>query len=612
MELTQSPAKPTDETKKHVQLWQDRIKAGKQHWQSFFDRAEYNRKFVRGLNDKESKSQEYNKHRANLIQSTIATVLSRVYAKNPDIEASTTGKNAALKVFAQTIAKVTSAMLKDGKIKKQGKRMVKASMITGHGIVKVIYQRDIRTDPVIQSRIKDSQDNIARIEALIRDMEDEAQRGDLVRQKLELETAVIGLQAKAEVVAAEGLALDIVRTGRLIIDPAVEDIWDYEDAAYLIECIPMRMSVAKGKFPDCDFESAKTWKAGKFDFEDEKNKEGSDDDPVVMIYEVWSAQDNTVFTLCDGVTDCFAREPYQPENLGERWYPYFLIPFQTVDGCKDAPSLVDLLEKLQAEHNEARDKEHAIRTEYKPHYIASGMTKAEDIEKKAFAGIGEVLVFKNADGRLGDIVQPGQTIQADPNMFNLANVRADMEMVSGLQDAARSTVVDPKTATEASIMEQSLSARVGDFRDQVEDCLSDIAKYSAELCWRNMTEAQVKQIMGDEPMSWPQDQSAEALFSMMQIAIRAGSTGQPNKLQAQDVWIKAMPIIQPIIQQIRMIDAQGGDSTPERELLKETATRFDESLDIERFMPPKPTMQPIPGLPGMPTTGGLPAPLPLQ
>ena len=44
-------------------------------------------------------------------------------------------------------------------------------------------------------------------------------------------------------------------------------------------------------------------------------------------------------------------------------------------------------------------------------------------------------------------------------------------------EAARSIVTKPKTATEASISDQSLGARVADFRDTVEEWLSEIAQY---------------------------------------------------------------------------------------------------------------------------------------
>lgn len=149
-----------------------------------------------------------------------------------------------------------------------------------------------------------------------------------------------------------------------------------------------------------------------------------------------------------------------------------------------------------------------------------------------------------------------------------------------------------------------------------------------------MTPQQVQTIMGmpeapddaddlmepPEPsFEWPEQRTPESVFSLIQMKIRAGSTSAPNKLQQQEVWTKALPLLQQMIMTIRQIDAAGGDSSPERELLEETAARFDETLDVERFLPkppaPAPVMPQIPGQPpGMPLPGGAPGqpPIPLQ
>ncbi len=78
-------------------------------------------------------------------------------------------------------------------------------------------------------------------------------------------------------------------------------------------------------------------------------------------------------------------------------------------------------------------------------------------------------------------------------------------------------------------------------------------------------------------------------FQLIQMPDRAGSTAAPNKLQMQDSWSKALPVLQQMIAAIRQIDAVGGDSTAERELVRETAARFDETIDVDRFLPARTT-----------------------
>lgn len=621
-----------------VKTWFNRIRASEKHWSRFHKRVAHNRAVVQGISkDAEPNTPAYNTHRANLIASTISVVLSKVYAKNPEMSGEPTNKARPLRLFADTVSTVTQTMLEDAKLKQKAKRAVKAAMTCSFGVVKVQWQRDLREDPQIKQRIEDTQDNLLRIEALIAELEDPQRRADEESKKRELQQAIAGLEAQREVVAAEGLTIDMVRTERLLPDPAVEDIWDYAFGDYLVEKIPMRRSKARGIFPDIQdlIERATTYKAGDSMVDDAPRRgiyagvaAGEGDDPMVMVYECWSKLDNTIYTLVGGIESRFARAPYHPERLGERWYPYFVLPFQSVDGEFVSQSMVDVLEKLQQEHNETRDKFAEVRRNIRPHHIASADVKDNHIKVRTHPEIGEIVAVDTGGGRLEDVIKQANQLTIDPAVYDTSPIRNDWEMVSGLQDAARSIVVQPKTATEASISDQSLAARVAEFRDQIEDWLTEIAQFASEVCLLSMTPPMVETIMGQNPQppqpdpmamftgqlpleqpapayEWPEQRTPESVFNLINMKIRAGSTAAPNKLQAQDTWTRALPLIREMVMVIRQIDASGGDSTPERELVRETAARFDETIDVDRFLPPKPA--PMPAAPAMP---GLGSPLP--
>ena len=659
--LLSAPAHGGDRTTEEdplVKTWHNRIKAAKRHWDRFHRRVRHNRELVRGIDPlAEPNTPHYNKHRANLIQSTITVVLSKVYAKNPEMSAQPTNKSADLRLLCDTVSTVTQTMLEDAKLKRSAKRAVRAAMTCAFGIVKLQYQRDIRTDPIIAKRIQDSQDNVIRIEGLLRSIEgDEAQRADLEAKKRELEEAIKSLQASKEVVAGEGLVLDRVATDRFLPDCSIEDIWDYEDSEYLIEMIPMRKSKAMGLFPGVDLARAATFKVGQYDASQVTDPKPAmysgglaqaTDDPMLMVYEVWNKADSNIYTLIEGINGQFARAPYQPEFASERWWPYFVLPFASVDGVFCAQSLVDVLEKLQVEHNETRDKFAEVRRKIRPHYIVSGDVSDKSIKTRLHPELGEMVVIDTGGGPLKENIQQAEQLRIDPAVFDTSPIQTDWETVSGLQDAARSIVVSPKTATEASISDQSLAARVAEFRDQVEDFLTEIGQAASELCLLAMSPQQVEQIMGapempdedevaqamltgqpivpDRTYAWPDTRTPDTVFSLVQMKVRAGSTAAPNKLQMQENWAKALPLLRELIMQIRAIDATGGDSTPERELAKETAARFDESIDIERFLPPlrppalsQPTAMgaPVPSaagaMPAGPMPGGIPGSPTLQ
>ena len=153
-------------------------------------------------------------------------------------------------------------------------------------------------------------------------------------------------------------------------------------------------------------------------------------------------------------------------------------------------------------------------------------------------------------------------------------------MVTGLQDASRSSVVKPKTATEANILQQSLSGRVSEFRDQVEDFLQQIAQYTAEILIQELQPEQVEKIMGPHKKGKLDDVVNPATrptcdgycrivlmtgrscrkmkcSSLVQLKIRAGTTGVPDDLDRQESWTKLLPVIQPLISQIMQFQLQG-------------------------------------------------------
>jgi hypothetical protein len=613
-----------------AKLWAKRVASARTHWEKYHKRVVHNRKKVAGFNwTKQPDSDDFYELRANLIHGTITAILPNIYARNPEMSVTAAHTGRDLKLFCKTLEKVTNRQLDDAKLKKRGKSSVRAALTCSIGIVKVMYQRDMKEDPVIKDRIQDTQDNIANVDRLLLELNDPTARADHEETKRQLEEAMKALQEKKEVVAAEGLVIDRVLTEHLLLDPTVAEFEDYDTSDWMVQIIPMKKSVAEGQF-QMKLDKAKAYKepaagsttsSGKI-FSGEEGK-GSDDYQIIVL-EIWDKVSGRVLTMADGC-DYFLRAPYSPTGVGERWYPFFLLPFQTVDGQVIGPSLVDLTEKLQAEHNDTREKKKKHRDAIKPGYVFDkGEMKPKDIEALQDAAMNEFTGI-DANGKpIQNAVMPKVHTPLDPMLYDTSETRYDWEQVSGMQDAARSSVVQPKTATEASIMQQSLSGRVSEFRDQVEDFLQEIAQYTAQILLIEMTPQQVERIMGPhktgpltnadntptlDPMTgapvigviepsydWPK-LSREEVFDLVELKIRAGTTGEPDKLEQQEIWLKLMPVIQPLIVQIMQIQANGGDATPLIELLKETVARFDEKLDVEQFIPKKPVM------PAMPAAG---------
>jgi len=608
----------TPQTDELAKKWKDRIAGARSYWDTFHKRVRHNRKTVAGFDwSKDPKQKDFYQHRANLIHGTITAVLPNVYARNPEISVTPLYGADSLKLFCKTIETVTNRCLEKAKIKKRAKASVRAALTSSFGIVKVMYQRDIQQDPIIQSRMNDTQDNIVALEKLIMDVQDDQQRGDLETKKAELEQMLAGLNEKVEVIAAEGLVIDRVLTDNLLIDPSICEFSEYPDADWMCQIIPMKKSAAEALYK-VKLDKAKSYEEQT---DQKQRKDGrlasagksDDEDKQIAILEIWDKTTQRVYTMAEGC-DFWLRDPFSPKRVGERWYPFFLLPFQEVDGNFIGPSLVDLTEKLQEEHNNARDKYNEHRDLCLPGWVASGDLNEKSIKRFKDSELGEITLIDTEGKPLAQVFQERQHPKIDPLVYDTSAVRYDWEQVTGLQDAARSTVVKPKTATEASIMQQSLSGRVSEFRDLIEDWLQEIAQYAAQVLLQEMTAPQVERIMGpnqpvakevngqlieavDKQFDWP-ELTRDQVFEMVDMRVRAGTTGAPDKLEQQETWTKVLPIVQGLVGQITQISAMGGDYSPFESLLRETLNRFDERLDVEQFLPPKKPAMPA-GMPGM-------------
>lgn len=603
------------ESDKLAKDWSKRIEAARKHWNKFYKRCEHNRSLVNGFDwGEDADSENIVPLRANLIGAAIDSVLPNLYARTPEMSVVPVRKadveSKALDKFTETLGVVLNTYLDRGRLKMRGKAAVRAALTCSYGILKVVYQRDLETDPIIMGRLQDAQDNLARVDGLIsRIADDDAEHDRLEVLRTQLQQTVEGLKHDAEARRMDGLVIDRVLTDQLIIDPTVVQFEDYTQADWMCQVVPMRRSTVeetyKIKIPharvyESSIDKALSMTAEKASMKSAGATEASDDDQVCVM-EIWDRVSQRVYTMVEGC-DYFIREPYSPEKVGARWYPFFLLSYKSTDGRFVSESLVDLMEKLQTEHNDTRETFVAHRKLCKPGYVASADVDERSIQRFTDSVLGEVTVLRNAEGQdIRAMIQPKSFPPIDPQVYDTTLIRQDIEQCTGLQDAMRSTVVQAKTATEAQIMQQGLSGRVASFRDDVEDWLQEIAQYSAQVLLRELTEADVARIMGEpqtqvdplsgvamvvsRPYEWKTDLTAEQVNRLIKIKITAGSTGAPDKLSQQENWQKILPTLQGIVQMLYQLMPQGIDTGPVEALLRETVKRFDDRIDADQLIP---------------------------
>jgi hypothetical protein len=111
---------------------------------------------------------------------------------------------------------------------------------------------------------------------------------------------------------------------------------------------------------------------------------------------------------------------------------------------------------------------------------------------------------------------------------------------------------------------------------------------------------------GEASYDWP-ELTREQVFDMVQLEIRAGTTGAPDRAEQQENWLKVFPVIKDLIAQLMQAKAANQDTGPLEALLRETVRRFDERLDIEQFLPQAAAPPPQEMLPQMTPSGMTPA-----
>jgi hypothetical protein len=251
---------------------------------------------------------------------------------------------------------------------------------------------------------------------------------------------------------------------------------------------------------------------------------------------------------------------------------------------------IELTEPLVREYNEARDDLVRDRKDALPFTVIrkGGSLTEKDAENIRNRQGNDVFLIEGVGQQpIGNDIQSVTLGKIDPQNYNTQPARADIEQIIGGGDAARGSVLEAKTATEAEILSQGLRGRSAERQDIMEDLLTEVGIYALQVCLRKLSKAEVQAIVGASA-EWPEVTSIDQIFSQITLDVRGGSTGKPDRLQDQDRWTKLLPVIEKTIEQVSELREKGQPQLAQAliELTRETLRRFDERLDIETFLPP--------------------------
>jgi len=590
---------------------------------------------------------------ANLIGSFIDILVSFLYAQNPD-----PGVRAAAQVdeqpnqnasrFAETLELVIDKLWRDGKLKKAGKKWVRSALTVGPGWVKGTMLTQKVPAPQLEASLNTLQDKAAAIKAKITQIqsgEDAVgnQSDDLEVQKTELDFQIEGVKAKLLKKQRFGMVADFVRAEDIQVALNVSDLADYIEADWISTDIYVVKETLKERFPDLtddDLKGVTSYYQRNAPTHDEAAESqlgdnmagegqfsrtapgstavgGTQGKPIefAKIIEIWDRRDFVVKTLIEGVKK-FAVQPYPPPQASTRFYPFFYLAFYPVDGKRHPQSLAWRLRKLQDEFSSARSNQRLARERSVTGVIFnSAAVDPTDAKKIVQANQQELIPVRTvADQPLANVFIAKPVGTYNPQLYDTAPIRSDMESISGVQEALQQNAGQgsnqPKTATEAQIQQQGFASRTGSDRDTLEEVLTEFAQYTAEVSTQECDVQWVQRVCGanafwlgpdlgtpaqppspQNPMGVPESppkpgMDVEDVLTMTEVSISAGTTGKPNFAADKANWTTILPLLEKSLMQIRQMQlTDPGLADSLIHVMRETLHRMDDRLDIDDFIP---------------------------
>ena len=491
----------------------------------------------------------------------------------------------------------------EGEFKLQMKQLVRRAITAKVGYVRLSFVRD--TDMLITSSgIGNTVTNRA---LQIKDLSDKINEGKIERTDKQVNTLnslAIGLggtmQDKQGMFGEnERVVTDCLPSTSVIIDSktkslkgfigsrwvAIEYCVALDDAKALFEAPDLKVGKGSEQYPKA--ENNKEVTAGKV----EKGQE------QCYIWEVLDKQSKTHFYICDGY-ECYLAEPeYLQPNVRGFW-PLYALTFNDIEADVQSgqtpfpPSDVELLWSAQREYNRSREELKKHRKQNTPGWmIAKGTLTEDDKSNLENACSGKVVEVENIPQGMKaiDMFSPKPIQPIDPVVYDTSPQLQDAQLTTGNPQEAVGTDDSGPTATGATITEQNRMTVTASNVDDVDDCLTWVARVTFELMIQGFSVETVQRIAGPGAV-WPQLPKDKLDFlNAITLTTKAASSGRPNKAVDLRNWQIAAPVL-----------AQAG-ANPQF-MVRQTLHVVDSNIDPEDAFPLMPTQMPMQGQ--VPPSGG--------
>jgi hypothetical protein len=521
------------------------------------------------------------------------------------------------KQIAQTMELVIAQLWKMADLKRQGLPFVRSALSIGVGWIKCTWQEPPRADhPLAANAPKTQEDNLAQ---LAQSQEELSETNDPEYAKADIAQQIQGIQAHVEPATARGLVIDFIAAEDIQVAPECGVLGNYKNAPWIAHRSFIPLCDAQAMFPKVEdkLKNAQLYFPKKKPSQNEgfggngndvgamANVDSKDADQYttdnagmdtdkgsVCAWEIWNKDDGVILTLVEGLKE-YAKPTYTPDPATTRFYGFFLYPIGVVDGERHPVSLITRSYKLLDEYNRARSNWRTARNRAVPKMaFDSSELDPTEAEKLTLGTTQEMIgiTLTSPEKKLRDVLQEVEYAEINEKLYDTGPIRAELETNWGIQEALSSSIHTAKTATEAEIQQTGTNSRTAYMRDGLDDVFTELANYTAQVALQKMSHDDVTRIAGPYSL-WPEGLGIDDLDTLIEVNIRAGSSGKPNTAAKQAVWAAIVPQLNQMIDQVGALQQSPPEeiAKAKRELMAETFNRTGEHIDVDRFLPDPPS-----------------------
>lgn len=467
--------------------------------------------------------------------------------------------------------------------KTAAKQLVRRACTCGVGYVELGFQREYGPRAGLNEQLADAR---ARLDH-IRRLTEEATEGDLTgetAEAAELETAIRILTEEPEIILREGLVFDFPASTKVIPDKLTRSLVGFIGARHVTIEYLFTCEQIEEMFPDADIKEGYRGyntdgtlfdgpeQGDLLDEESDSETSYKQGKGLVCVWKHYDKLSGAVYYVADGYSK-FLREPAAPDVFVEEFWPIYALTFNAVESEDELfpKSDVALLAPQQMEHNRARQGMREHRQAARPRWVSSKGLMDEEFRKgmKNAPAFSVTEVNKDPGTKIDDVMEVVPVPGLDPNLYQTEQFEQDRQASVGMADAAMGGMAKA-TATESAISAGATKSSDDASIDDMDSFLSKVARAGGQILLREMSEEQVKQIVGPGAV-WP-ELSLSEIASEIYLEVEAGSSGKPNQAVAVDNFMKLAPILQAM---------PGVNAT---ELAKEGVKRLDDRLDVNKFI----------------------------